>query len=199
MTDKKKNSATPLNSILHELFQFDEEDVRLNRQHIISDAQKQRMTAKHNDDMALAWLGFRLFAVIGLVGSTAAALQAGDSLMSMWRAAGISLAVIGGVTAVILAYSKIRLQRTLNGATVMQVRGDIVLTSQNYGKIPTYYLSVGSKNFPLSDSSHAPIDFAMRQRLDQWVRHGERLSDATVYYAHPWQYVLSVEQHPPQA
>lgn len=179
-----------LEEALQHIFRFTDADLRSNRLGILSESQKQRMRDKHEDDVHLTRLALVFLAVIGLLGSGAAAIQEGIPLVQMWMGVGLSMVIFGGFAWLVLHYSRARMERTIAGAKAEWVRGEIFFTERyDGGKTPAHYLAIGKKEFSLSNNGYS----AHRQtsyQLNQLVTRGQR---ATVYYAHPWEYVLSVE------
>jgi hypothetical protein len=169
--------------------------LELNHQGILSEAQKDRMRARHKDDVRLTMTGLAAFGVIGLLGSGAAAWQEGIPLIEMWTGLVITLTMIGLVVALILFYNKARLQRTIKASQVELVHGELAFFSQREGSnTSTYYLSVGARRFSLTGNGFNAMTFSTKNRLNELVLPGQQ---ATVYYTQPWEYVLSIELHPP--
>lgn len=192
MSLEHKRSPTLIETLNH-IFNFTEADLLFNRQGILSDMQKQRMQAKHMDDVSLARLILVSFSIIGLLGSSAAALQEGIPLVQMWSGMALGMLVIGGFIWLMLYYSRTRMRRTIEAANVEWVSGEIFFTERYEGsKMLTRYMVVGNREFSLTSNGFPRMPIHASYHFNQLVTPGQQ---ATVYYTHPWKYVLSVELH----
>lgn len=165
---------------LEMVFKFTEADLRSNHLRTLTDAQRQRMLAKHQDDVSLTRSALLVLTVIGLLGSTGAAIQEGIPLVEMWGAVLFGMTVFAVLAYLILKYSRKRLERTIRASVVEHASGLIRLTVEEH-KPRTHYFWVGPVKFEVSQYEYfllGRVPLAGRQ--------------ATVYYTTPWQYVLSV-------
>lgn len=152
MSLQHKRSPTLIET-LNDIFNFTEADLLFNRQGMLSDIQKQRMQAKHTDDVHLAQLALTFLAGIGLLGGSAAALQEGIPLVQMWAGMALGMLVIGGFIWLMLYYSRARMQRTIEAAKVEWVSGEIFFMERREGsKTITRYMVVGNREFSLTSN-----------------------------------------------
>lgn len=194
MVRKKKYPETLIET-LQEIFQFTETELTFNRRNILSDSQRKRMLAKHENDRQLARFVLLFLGGIGFLGSGAAALNEGIPLLEMWTALAITLIFFGAVVWLVLYYSRAKLERTVETAEVKQVSGRLFFTSRrNEGKTSTHYMIVGNKEFPLMGNGLNSSRVYTSYELNQLITPGQHM---TVYYTEPWVYVLSLELHYP--
>ncbi len=166
------------------VFRFTDADLRSNHLRTLTDAQRQRMLSKHKDDVSLTRSALLVLTVVGLLGSTGAAIQEGIPLIQMWGAVIFSMTVIAVVAYLILKYSNKRLERTIDASEVKRADGPIRLIVEGH-KPRTHYFCVGSVKFEVSQYEH----FLLRRV----PLEGQQ---ARVYFTTPWVYVLSVELLP---
>lgn len=176
----KENKTDRLQDLLQDVFRFNQADLRANRRGVISDAQKQRLQAKHEDDAQLTYGGLVAIAVIGYLGSGAAALQSGVALGEMWRGVTVSLLVLVLFAWILLHISGAKMRRTLHTGTVEQTSGPLQLIVES-AKPRSHYFCVGSRRFEITAHEY----FRLHSVLDEGRQ-------ATVYYSLPWRRVLSV-------
>jgi hypothetical protein len=167
-------------ALLQQIFRFNNADLRANRRGVISEAQKQRLQGKHEDDARLTRGGLIAIAVIGFLGSGAAAVQAGIPLLEMWRWVMVSLLMLVLFAWILLHFNGAKMRRTLREGAVKQVSGTIRLIRTG-GKPRSHYLAVGPQRFEITEYEYF--------RLNQHPLDGRQ---ATVYYSLPWRRVLSV-------
>ncbi|MBI1297848.1 hypothetical protein GC175_23175 [bacterium] len=176
----KANESDRLQDLLQDLFRFNQADLRANRRGNISEAQKQRMDEKHEDDARLTYGGLIAILLIGYAGSGAAALQGGLSIWEMWRGVTVSLLVLFLFAWILLHFNGMKMRRTLREGAVKQVSGPMRLIREG-GKSRSHYFAVGPQRFEITEFEYF--------RLKQHPLDGRQ---ATVYYALPWRRVLSV-------
>ncbi|MCB9452877.1 MAG: hypothetical protein H6672_15665 [Anaerolineaceae bacterium] len=175
------NNLHDIKGVLGQVFEFTDADIAANHKGKMSEAQKQRMERKHHDDSRTLWIGLLIFAAVGLVGSTAAALHEGIPLLEMWLGLVITMVVIGGILWIIMIYNRTRMYRTIRDGAFQKVRGRIQLIRE--GNKPTeHYFSVGGQKFSIFQHDY----FLLNQA--EVANH-----EVVVYYTTRWRYILSIE------
>lgn len=177
----KKKKTDRVKNTLCQVFEFTEDDVAANRNGEISGAQQQRMERKHHDDTRMAWIGLVIFALIGLFGSGAAAVQEGIPLLEMWTGLVITVAFIGAVLWIILMYNRFQMYRTIRDGALRKVRGTIQLAREGH-KPTSYYFCVGTQKFSILQREYALLD-----------RSDVANHEAVVYYTTRWRTILSID------
>ncbi|RRR74505.1 MAG: hypothetical protein EI684_06895 [Candidatus Viridilinea halotolerans] len=171
----------PPNEALAEVFQYTPADLRANRRGTISERQKGRMRARHADTVGLMEGFFTFVAIIGVLGSGAAALSNGIPLWQMWLAVLVGLLFWVGLAWAILAYSRRRMEQTIAAGKVATISGTLHL--MRAGSKPVHhYFCIGTRRFSIDTADYLKLE---RSKVD-----GQR---ATVYYTTRWEWVLAVD------
>lgn len=167
--------------VLADVFQFTPSDLRINQRGIISERQKGRMHAGHEDSVGLTRGFFIFIGIIGLLGSGAAALNEGIPLLEMWKAVLVSLLLFGAIAWAILTVGRKRMEHTIEEGHVAQVSGTLHLRIEG-SRPKNHYFCVGARKFSIDSSAY--------RRLAQGKVGGQQ---ATVYYTTRWEWILSVD------
>ncbi|MCA9911899.1 MAG: hypothetical protein KC496_01055, partial [Anaerolineae bacterium] len=127
------------------------------------------------------WIGLLIFAVIGFLGSSAAAVNEGIPLLQMWAGLTITIGAIGAVLWIILTYNRAQMYRTIRDGALHKVRGRIQLLREGH-KPASYYFCVGSQKFTIFQHDYFLLDQA------EVANH-----EVVVYYTTRWRTILSIE------
>lgn len=160
---------------------FTREDVAANREGRLSSSQRKRLLGQNRENTKLAWIGLGVCAVLAFLGSGAAALQGGRSLLAMWTGVSIGMAVIAAVVWLGVVISRWKLRRALADGVVRSVDGSMYLSNER-GKHALHYVTVGRASFFLEIREH--------RRLTEAGVDGFR---ARVYYIPRLRKMISVE------
>ncbi|WP_129670795.1 hypothetical protein [Candidatus Chloroploca sp. Khr17] len=137
------------------------------------------MREQHQDTIRLTREFFSFIMIIGYLGSGAAALTEGLSLLEMWGWVSFGFLCFSGFAWAIIFFDRRQLERTLRDGDLAQIRGSLRLVMRQ-NKTPSYYFSVGAHEFS--------IDHAAYTRLKRGNLDGQQ---ALVYYTRRWRWVLS--------
>lgn len=173
-TDSVKNT-------LCQVFEFTNADIADNRKGQMSEAQKQRMKLKHHNDSRILWIGLLIFAAVGLIGSSAAALREGIPLVEMWLGLVITIVFIGGILWIIMTYNRTQMYRTIRDGAFQKVCGRIHLIREGH-KPTEYYFCVGNQKFSIFQRDYSLLNQA------EVSNH-----EVVLYYTTRWRYILSID------
>jgi hypothetical protein len=176
------NDLDHLQAVLARVFEFSPADLAANRMGLISDAQKARITQKHDANCRIAWQIFTLIFGLGFLGFSADMIRnenLGVDTVLLYLGA---TAFWGSVVWAFIIYHRLQMQRTLQEGNVKPVAGQIQLWTERSERAQSRYFGVGSHKFRIDNYK----DFATLQRSGLAGR------EATLYVAYPKHSLLSV-------
>ncbi len=172
-----------LQTLLAQVFEFSEDDLRSNRTGRRSAAQDARITRQLRGTVRFVWIAFGLIFVVGLVAFMLDRMRADhltlDAILT-FLALTVFLALVVGF---FLWRHVKRVQIALKAGKVCTVKGEIRLESEHSERLRHWYICVADQCFPLERGDH-------RMQLQQSGVCGQ---PACLYYLMPSHQLLSLE------